>query len=124
MRVFKYRTFEKWAKKQAMNNDVLNTAILEVEKGLMGDKLGNGVYKKRVGLHGKGKRGSHRVIILMKVGDKAIFAHGFSKGEKSNITKKELDGFKVMAEAFLNLNDEQLNTLIINNSLVEVFQHE
>jgi hypothetical protein len=34
----------------------------------------------------------------MKLGDKVIFAHGFSKGEQSNITKNELEGFKIMAE--------------------------
>jgi len=34
----------------------------------------------------------------MKRDDKVIIAHGFVKGEKDNITKNELDGFKMMAE--------------------------
>ena len=34
---------------------------------------------------------SYRTIILMKIQDKAIFAHGFAKGEKGNITKNELE---------------------------------
>jgi hypothetical protein len=41
--------------------------------------------KKRIRLHGKGKRSSHGTIILMNIQDKAIFAHGFDKGEKGNI---------------------------------------
>ena len=45
-------------------------------------------------------------------------------GEKDNIAKNELEGFKVMAEAFLSLNDEQLTVLIDKQSLVEVFLNE
>ena len=56
----------------------------------------------------------------MKIHDKAIFIHGFAKGKKSNITKSELEGFKVMANAILNLNNTQIDALISNNSLIEV----
>lgn len=121
MRVFKYKTFVKWAKKQGMSDDDLKKAIAEIQTGLIDANLGGDVYKKRIGIHGRGKRSSHRTIILMKIGDKAIFAHGFSKGEKDNIAKNELEGFRVMAEAFLCLNDEQLAVLIDKQSLVEVF---
>jgi len=120
MRIFKYKTFEKWAKKQGMSNADLKKTITEIQKGLIDANLGGDVYKKRIGLHGKGKRSSHRTIILMKIQDKAIFAHGFAKGEKGNITKNELEGFKVMANAFLSLNDEQINILIDKQNLIEV----
>ena len=120
MRIFKYKTFEKWAKKQGMSNTDLKKAIAEIEKGLVNANLGGHVYKKRIGLHGKGKRNSHRTIILMKIQDKAIFAHGFAKREKGNISKDDLEGFKIMANAFLNLNDEQINILLDNKNLIEV----
>jgi len=120
MRVFKYRTFDKWAKKEKISNDDLKKSIAEMQKGLIDADLGGHVYKKRIGLHGKGKRSSHRIIILMKINETAIFAHGFAKGEKSSITKDELKGFKVMAEAFMNLNDEQLDILIDTQKLIEV----
>ncbi|WP_428355934.1 type II toxin-antitoxin system RelE/ParE family toxin [Methyloprofundus sp.] len=124
MRIFKYKTFVKWAKKQGMSDDDLKKSIVEIQTGLIDANLGGDVYKKRIGIHGRGKRSSHRTIILMKIGNKAIFAHGFSKGEKDNIEKNELEGFKVMAEAFLSLNDEQLTVLIDKQSLVEVFLNE
>ena len=120
MRVFKYRTFEKWAKKQGRMKDDLRKAITEIEKGLVDANLGGGVYKKRIGLHGTGKRSSHRTIILMKIHDKALFVHGFAKGEKDNITKDEFEGFKIMAKAFLNLNEEQINILVDQQNLIEV----
>ena len=75
-------------------------------------------------MQGRGKQGSHRKIIIMRAGDKAIFAHGFAKGERDNIAKNELEGFKVMAEAFLGLNDEQLTALIDKQNLIEVFLNE
>ena len=121
MRVFKYKTFEKWAKKQGMGNDDLKKAITEINKGVIDANLGGHVYKKRIGIHGKGNRSSHRTIILMKIHDKAIFAHGFAKGEKDNITIKELEGFKAMAEAFLDLDDEQINLLVDKQNFIEVF---
>ena len=56
----------------------------------------------------------------MKQDDKIIFAHGFAKGEKDNITKNELDDFKVMAESFLNLSQTQINMLIDSKNLIEI----
>lgn len=56
----------------------------------------------------------------MKLDDKVIFAHGFSKGEQGSITKNELEGFKIMAEAFLNLSTVQIDTLIDNKNLIEL----
>ena len=47
MKVFKYRLFEKWAKKHSVSDDDLNQAVLEIEKGLCDATLGGNVYKKR-----------------------------------------------------------------------------
>lgn len=120
MKIFKYRLFEKWANKQDVSDDDLKKAVLEIESGLIDANLGGNVYKKRLSRPGQGKRGAHRTILLMKLGDKVIFAHGFSKGEKDNISKTELEGFKIMAEAFLNLSDAQTKTLIDNQNLIEI----
>lgn len=65
-------------------------------------------------------RGAYRTILLMKKDDKIIFAHGFAKGEKDNITKNELEDFKMMAETFLNLSQTQIDTLIDNKNLIEL----
>jgi len=120
MRIFKYRTFEKWAKKQGLSDEDLKKAILEIENGLIDANLGGNVYKKRIGRQGQGKSGAYRTLLLMKRNDRVIFAYGFAKGETDNITKNELEGFKIMAEAFLNLTNEQINTLINNRNLIEL----
>ena len=102
-----------------MSDDDLKKAISEIEKGLVNANLGGNVYKQRIGVHGKGKRGSHRIIILMKVQDKP-FLHTVFKGKKGNIKPNELEGFKVMAEAFLGLSDEQITILVDEQKLIEV----
>jgi hypothetical protein len=43
MRIFKYKTFEKWAKKQGLSNVDLKNAINEIEKGLIDANLGGDV---------------------------------------------------------------------------------
>lgn len=120
MRVFKYRLFEKWFKKQGLSDLDLKKAVIEIENGLVDANLGGNLYKKRIGKQGQGKRGAYRVLFLMKVADKVIFAHGFAKSEQDNITKQQLEGFKIMAEAFLSLTDEQIKVLIDNQNLVEI----
>ncbi len=120
MKIYKYRGFEKWAKKQGLSDDDLKKSIIEIENGLIDANLGGNVYKKRIAKLGQGKRGSYRTILLMKLSDKVIFAHGFAKGEKDNVTQNELEGFKIMAEAFLNLSNEQIKTLIDNQKLIEL----
>lgn len=120
MRIFKYRLFEKWAKKQDISDDDLKKAIAEIENGLCDANLGGNVYKKRISRTGEGKRGAYRTLLLMKQNDIVIFAHGFAKGEKGNITKNELEGFKMMAQTFLNLSQVQINTLINNKNLIEI----
>ena len=101
MKIFKYRLFEKWATKQGISDDDLRKAVFEIENGLCDASLGGNVYKKRISRKGQGKRSAYRTLLLMKQGDIVIFAHGFAKGEKDNITQNELEGFKIMAEAFL-----------------------
>ncbi len=98
----------------------LKKAVIEIENGLVDANLGGNLYKKRIGKQGQGKRSAYRVLFLMKVADKVIFAHGFSKSEQDNITKQQLEGFKIMAEAFLSLTDEQIKVLIDNQNLVEI----
>ena len=47
MRVFKFKTFIKWAKKQGMSNEDLKKAIAEIQIGLIDANLGGDVYKKK-----------------------------------------------------------------------------
>ena len=54
---FKTRVFARWARKEGMADRVLLAAVAEMESGLVDARLGGGLFKKRVGLPGSGKRG-------------------------------------------------------------------
>jgi hypothetical protein len=57
MKIFKLKLFHKWANKEGLTDDSLKKAVKEMEQGLIDADLGGHVYKKRVGIQGRGKRG-------------------------------------------------------------------
>jgi hypothetical protein len=120
MRVLKNKPFSQWAKKLKISDTTLLTAIIEMTNGLYEANLGGHIYKKRLPLGHKGKSGGARTIIAFKVGDKAIFVYGFSKGEKSNISKKEEDGLKDLAKVYFGYDEDQIKKAIKNKILIEV----
>ena len=74
MRIFKDRLFNKWAYKEGVTDKVLRVAVTEMEEGLIDADLGGHVYKKRVALHGRGKRGGARTLLALCRFDD--FSHG------------------------------------------------
>lgn len=58
--IYKTKTFVRWARKNNVADSCLVNAVLEMESGLIDANLGGGVYKKRIPLTGKEKRGGAR----------------------------------------------------------------
>lgn len=120
MRIFKTRWFTKWALKEDLKDDILLEAIKEMEKGLIDANLGSNVFKKRVAKKGKGKSGNTRTIIAFKINDRAFFMYGYSKNEKDNINKKELEALKILSNDVLNYSDKKITQLLLTKELMEV----
>ena len=120
MKVFKNKTFSKWASKENLSDKILISAIKEMEKGLIDVSLGGNVYKKRIAKAGQGKSGSTRTILAFKFEDKAFFIHGFAKKDKDNITDKELEYLKLYANTLFNFDENQIEKALKNNELMEV----
>jgi hypothetical protein len=99
MRIFKTRLFSRWAKDEGMTDEALREALDEVAAGLVDANLGGHVYKKRIGLNGRGKRGGVRTLIAFRIEDKAFFLYGFAKNERENISSKELKALRLLAGA-------------------------
>jgi hypothetical protein len=55
MSIYKTRWFDRWARKQGLNNLSLCLAVREMMEGLYEADLGSGLIKKRVARTGKGK---------------------------------------------------------------------
>jgi len=120
MRILKNKPFSQWAKKLRITDKTLATAINEMVDGLYEANLGGHIYKKRIPLGHRGKSAGARTIIAFKMHDKAVFIYGFSKSEKSNITKKEEEALKELAKAYFNYDERQINKAIKENVLLEV----
>ncbi len=112
--------FEKWARKQDIPPKELLKALKELENGFFEANLGGNVIKKRIRFQGKGKSGSGRTIVCYKKDDRAIFVHGFSKNEKSNLSQKELHALKEFAKVLLSLSSKKLQVAIENGNFMEV----
>ncbi len=120
MRIFKLKLFNKWAKKETLTENLLKQAIREMEQGLVDADLGGHVYKKRIGIQGRGKRGGVRTIIAFKIEEKAFFMYGFAKNQRDNIETNQFKALKILANKLLNYNDDDLKTAIKRGEIIEV----
>ena len=83
MRIFKTRWFQQWAKQQGLADEVLLNAVREMEQGLVDAVLGGSVYKKRVPIQGRGKRGGARTLLAFRTEERAFFLFGFTKNKQT-----------------------------------------
>jgi hypothetical protein len=108
MRIFQYKSFKRWAENEGITDSDLRAVISEMEAGLIGDKLGGNVYKKRVKLKRRGKRGGARTIIAFKTDEKSFFIFGFAKNEMDNISNREEVALRKLAKELFSYTDNQL----------------
>lgn len=121
--IYKTRNFARWARKIGLNDSLLETAVFEIQSGLLEADLGGGIVKKRIALPGRGKRGSTRTLLATNRDDRWFFVFGFEKNERENISENELATLKMLAKNLLGLTAEQIAEAIGEGSLVEV-EHE
>ncbi|WP_404711905.1 type II toxin-antitoxin system RelE/ParE family toxin [Sphingomonas sp. MMS24-J13] len=117
------KVFARFARRAGLEDSSLAQAAHEVVTGAFDADLGGHVYKQRVARIGEGKSGGFRTIILFKIGSHSIFAHGFAKNDKANISGKELKAFKRLAEILLALSDVEIGKAITAGEFVKVMEN-
>lgn len=120
MRIFKNKSFARFARKARLEDSALREAVANVERGLIDADLGGGVVKQRIARAGGGKSGGYRTIILFRAGTRAFFVHGFAKSGQDNIRDDELAAFKMLAAELLNYDDAALAKVVAAGQLMEV----
>jgi len=120
MWIGKTKLFAKWAAKEGLTDAVLVTAIDEITEGSVEASLGGEVYKKRIALPGRGKRGSSRTILAFRQDDKAFFIYGFAKNERANLKQDELKALKRYAKQLLEYDDKGLKKMLKAGTIIEV----
>jgi hypothetical protein len=123
MRIFKTRTFQRWATRAGLTDEALADAVSEMERGLIDADLGGNLYKKRVALPGRGKSGSTRTLVATRFEGRLFFLYGFEKNERENISSKEEDALKLAGSALLGLDAKGLARTLEAGTLLEV-KHE
>ena len=112
MSLYKTRPFSRLARKAGITDDALKETVEEMRKGIIHADLGSGVYKQRVAIPGRGKRGGSRVIVAANLRDRWIFVHCYLKGDKADISPGEEHAFKEFARIYLQLSDETIKTAV------------
>lgn len=122
MRIFKNRWFERFARKNEIDDTALREAVQRAEQGLIDAELGGGVFKQRIARKGRGRSKGYRTIILLRHGESAFFVFGFPKSQRDTISPDEEADFKAMAGSLFALleNEKLLAKLIEKGDFVEV----
>jgi hypothetical protein len=119
-RVFKTRYFARWMRKTGLTDDALCEAVMEMIAGLVDADLGGGVFKKRVGLAGRGKRGGARTLLATNKDDRWFFVFGFEKSHRASISDHELAALQDLALDLLARTGAQLDLAVQTNTLEEI----
>lgn len=120
MRVFKNKWFDKFCKKNRINDEDLFQIIKDIKKGKIDADYGGGLIKQRLARNNQGKSGGYRCIILYRFKEKLFFVYGFAKKDRENLDSQEEMAFKDLAKEMFNLSDIDLNKLAEKKILIEV----
>ena len=112
--------FDRFARKNDIDNIMLVDAINRAEKGLVDADLGRGVIKQRVAREGQGRSKDYRTIVILRQNERAFFVYGFSKNDRDNLRQDEQESFKNMSGFLLSLSDDVLRKLLEKGDFMEV----
>jgi hypothetical protein len=119
-RVFKTKTFDRWAKK-LLSDDLLCAAAREIEQGRYEADLGSGVCKKRIAVPGQGKSGSTRTLVAKQHLNAIIFLVGREKNAPgADFPDAVVDAVKVIARSLHAQSVAKLDQMKASGELREI----
>jgi hypothetical protein len=86
--------------------------------------LGGHVFKKRVAVPGRGKRGSTRVLVGTNLWSRWFFVYGFKKNQRANIDDQTLIALQRYAALLLKFDAEALIEGMHRGELTEICHEE
>jgi hypothetical protein len=120
VRIFKTRSFERFARKERVGDPALCEAIARAESGLVDADLGGQVIKQRVARPGQGRSGGYRTLIAYRSRSRAIFMFGFAKNDSDNVSGDELVELKKAAALMLSWPTKEAEALVKGGKWTEV----
>ena len=119
-RVFKTKTFDRWARK-LLGDAQLCVAAQEIANGQFEADLGAGLCKKRVALAGQGKRGAFRTLVAKQHANAIFFVAGRQKSDPgSDFSDGELGAAKIIGKGLQAASPERLDALAADGTIKEI----
>lgn len=119
-RVFKLKTFARWAKK-LLNDEQLCAAAKEIMKGQYEANLGIGLCKKRIAMSGQGKSGSIRTLVAIESSVAIFFIAGRQKSDTGHdFSDANVAQALLLGQALQAANSKKLDQLVIDGTLLEM----
>jgi hypothetical protein len=122
-RIFASKDFDRFARGQRWPHDQLVGIVEEIEAGLIDGDMGSGIVKKRVAREGGSKASGFRLIVVFRLGERAVFVEGYAKNVKKKHTPQEIRALRLLAKVILSMPDEKLAMAIESGELREVVRH-
>src|ERR1700730_18720196 len=90
LRIFKTKSFARFARRERITDRSLCEAVRRAERGLVDADLGGGVLQQRVARPGQGRSGGYRVLIAYRPKTRSVFLFGFAKSARGDVDEDEL----------------------------------
>ena len=120
MRILKTKWFQRFMRRQGIDDDMLRKEVARVATVHVDADLGGSLLKQRMSRSGQGRPAGFRELIIYRRANRAIFVYGFAKSDKDTLTADELAAYKMAAVDYLALSDSHLTALVANGVLLEV----
>ena len=120
VRIFKTKAVARFTRSEGISDDSLANAVERAGRGLIDADPGGGLIKQRVARTGQGRSGGYRMLIGVRVKERAEFVFGFAKNDLDNIGDRQLASLQDFAATWLAADDEKLKRAIAGKLLVEV----
>jgi hypothetical protein len=118
-RVFKLKTFSRWAKK-IISDEQLCRAAQEILLGQYEADLGSGLCKKRIALR-QGKSGGTRTLVAKDGADGLFFIAGRQKSDPGrDFSDANVAQAQIIGDALQKAGTQQLDRLIEEGVLKEI----
>jgi hypothetical protein len=123
VRVFKTKTFARFARRERISDASLGEAVRRAERGLVDADLGGSVIKQRVARSGQGRSGGYRVLVAYRTKARSVFLFGFAKSDRANVDKDELATLRDIAKAWPAADADALEGAL-NAGLIEEVDYD
>jgi len=118
------KSFSRFARKARIEDAVLWHSAVRADSGVIDADLGGGVIKLRIARKGEERSGGSRAIVLFRLNVRAVFAFGFEKKDLGNISSRDLEAFRELAQVILGYSNAEIAHQAAAGSLIEITEPE